>query len=1798
MPPDTGFPVNAYVDLIRKASLQLHGRSFGIYCHKLGDPLPPLSYTYSDYRTVCSSIMLRLDDQKWVFISNAKSGIKDSVVRLYCSSDTQFIYPLADQFRDFLVHFFPSKRTLQVFHCSDVTTNDSNGVLTSLLNLYCTIIADRSVKFNIMTDDKMAQRVTAAFQESIEKKHLLRFTDNECYSVFMPTYDVAPSPSYSVEYVTESELNRMRQVMPANPDMSNSSDDDFEITRPFKKPKLATEDIPTYVEPSKGDKLNSRKRLDSIKALCQDAERHSGIKRRKEDSKPENKCLTVVSDGQTAVTQIEAIVIPGAQNASDGDGLPSDQSIDKHSGLKLKTDGLPGVGKFGSVPHVEGALESKDKNILDSYKSKMICRNIDCIRVKTQRTLHYHCLSCKTYSYYNFMRVLTHMSKCSMACKFEMDAQKSTTSRPDTEQASSVLTNNTCNKDTAVAVTGSSGSEKTGAAVSKTALNPELRVCWDRTSSCVVSSTRPMKKHYHCTICDTSHVSIARMEHHLEKCKKVKDSLRRSQTTKSDKCPSGLHQAVLICAETGTYLVRRSTQGPASPVHVIHSKSGWDCSAPLCKDLHNFHSGSLNPGFMCEHVLSCVNRNLTPPPDLIQNVTSFESFGDDDKEHIIAFCKTATDFGLPVIKQFLPTLVDSSSTSRYIYYSVFAGNEKPKYYSKLGRVLVTYDRVNKTHRCDCGIKSCLHRKVAVLVSELNPLVKEARPEDESDENELKFAEQMINYVLQFKRIPFDVSEYKKPVPKTEFCPAETKCYKCDNVDLVTSNISNRGCIFTLYEKKTGISVVTKCCPNCSMQYRYAEYTEGYFNFNNSSFFSISLMEQVLKAWTKNTSLASFLDIMNVDTDVSYNVHLILDAVKAYLALKDMNLNDNLNCYRCGHFPVYLTYDVIRSVCFDVKPGEVTNHEYNSSNSMHTHCSQNNLARCYLNKKSPHYNSNVDHFSLRLGQTMPPVVSSKNFSGIDPYTRPLISDDKAEEITLPLERIEQLVNSKNSYKHLKGICNSLNIDTRGGKSHMVARLLDNEGNTQLYSVVRKNFTKISGKSGGVLRAFCPHGVCYGLKFLSLPESVADYANLITSFKVQPSFNFSDISTTWANHMENHYPGFFRPYRGRLGDPQDPKSEMLKDGRKTAVFNHKTYTTCEIDADNYNHYSVHPVSLLSSALLLFDIFHESNQNLADTYLRSVKCTNLAPYLNTSVVEQQNHVLALTKSFCNEMSPEQHILFVSYLTSVHNKSINDKWRRRVEKNIGEQCDVDKLGFLVRNDVDKSAHKARYDAPPTSDLKSPHPLPVLQDPSADSSALNSIVYSVTLSLLAEPILNDAKCLSNELVSYVSGKSVYNQPTHFKMKKLIDKQILEAGKSVIDPCSIFSVSFLPDLKRLGVLVEMSTTPSLNMGIGLDAVVQSLSSVVDYVVLTQPNPARFFNGVSNHFDVTYHGDKLRYDVVGFVSKTSEATYSGFVGVGDNLYEMCNTKSNLLSRHAYLEFCRAACLVILKLSTPISLKNNVNQLQERSQGKASHVAVDVFDFEPASGFKRAQAPAPIKRKKLKINAGTKAPISSLPNNWLSSSDTGRLDMYSEQYRICQSPTAWYDDVIINSYALMCKRYRSDSFTFQDTCLASPYCTRGFDPVDNKFIQIINPQNNHWFCVSNALTYKEETNVVEVFDSLQSAKSLQNVTSVDQATSRYILQLRPYTTVVRYIETQYQLNNYDCGPLALSFLWALSMGHHPRQYDHLRGPVIRGKVRQTFVQNRFVSPCVTSPRGYPKKVLKSFYLNQRSKSFTCE
>lgn len=72
-----------------------------------------------------------------------------------------------------------------------------------------------------------------------------------------------------------------------------------------------------------------------------------------------------------------------------------------------------------------------------------------------------------------------------------------------------------------------------------------------------------------------------------------------------------------------------------------------------------------------------------------------------------------------------------------------------------------------------------------MVSQCNSNLKDDRPEDSIDVNETKYAKDMMEYVLEHKTIPFDMSAYfdLDTKPMIEFVPSETRCHKCD-VDLI------------------------------------------------------------------------------------------------------------------------------------------------------------------------------------------------------------------------------------------------------------------------------------------------------------------------------------------------------------------------------------------------------------------------------------------------------------------------------------------------------------------------------------------------------------------------------------------------------------------------------------------------------------------------------------------------------------------------------------------------------------------------------------------------------------------------------------------------------------------------------------------------------------------------------------------------------------------------------------------------------------------------------------------------------
>ena len=259
-----------------------------------------------------------------------------------------------------------------------------------------------------------------------------------------------------------------------------------------------------------------------------------------------------------------------------------------------------------------------------------------------------------------------------------------------------------------------------------------------------------------------------------------------------------------------------------------------------------------------------------------------------------------------------------------------------------------------------------------------------------------------------------------------------------------------------------------------------------------------------------------------------------------------------------------------------------------------------------------------------------------------------------------------------------------------------------------------------------------------------------------------------------------------------------------------------------------------------------------------------------------------------------------------------------------------------------------------PTS-TKSTFPTALLQGPSGNCSALNSVKYSLAHSHAADPVYEVENCLTQKLLSFAGCKSDYCQATHFSTKQLIDKKLLE-NNLTSDPCSILQSCFLPELASAGVLHSFHDANSTNISMSLQGCLNS-SELRDYIFIRRPSRIHYFNGPKPHFDLrTSLGRVIRYKLVSFVSKThNDNVYSTSSRICDLLFTICNLNICKINEDAFLEMSRSAEYLIFKLDSPLSL--NDPSLVKSNNLKRTF-ADEPFEFEPSS--------KPSKRVKVRVS----------------------------------------------------------------------------------------------------------------------------------------------------------------------------------------------------------------------------------------
>ena len=277
----------------------------------------------------------------------------------------------------------------------------------------------------------------------------------------------------------------------------------------------------------------------------------------------------------------------------------------------------------------------------------------------------------------------------------------------------------------------------------------------------------------------------------------------------------------------GVFAVEKSFSGPATPIHVM--KNTWGptqkimCEVDQCRLNTDFARRSGMLPFECHHIQSLLycprtdGQTVTLTGEALETMVDNKWFGEERKASLLHCQQNADAEGVPLSVH----LTVGGPPSKY-HISVY--EKKVTYYSRLGRVIVSYDSKQNKWHCPCSKarQSCIHKAVAkwhlfVTKRELFRKVKSTDAEtqittvqnvsnseaDSYPPDDRQIA-RMLEYLLTNKKLPADIPQAlieqsregrtQDSFPK-HLIPRETKCVECEYT-LCEQLITSKGKILT------------------------------------------------------------------------------------------------------------------------------------------------------------------------------------------------------------------------------------------------------------------------------------------------------------------------------------------------------------------------------------------------------------------------------------------------------------------------------------------------------------------------------------------------------------------------------------------------------------------------------------------------------------------------------------------------------------------------------------------------------------------------------------------------------------------------------------------------------------------------------------------------------------------------------------------------------------------------------------------------------------------------------------------
>ncbi|XP_048853119.1 HMG domain-containing protein 3-like isoform X1 [Brienomyrus brachyistius] len=496
-------------------------------------------------------------------------------------------------------------------------------------------------------------------------------------------------------------------------------------------------------------------------------------------------------------------------------------------------------------------------------------------------------------------------------------------------------------------------------------------------------------------------------------------------------------------------------------------------------------------------------------------------------------------------------LVDLGGSKSYICLSI---HDSTTYFSRLGRMMVTFSMKNNTWHCPCAKPhmSCPHKNIAKWhIFQINRNLfrtqLDSKPDTASQSKQEQATEDLkraVKYIYERKKIPASLPEDTTAKPPSDYpsdlIPAETSCVLCSSSPKfdMPVNITNMAKIVTTLGIAENISTYFKRCPECQMTYRYQEWQDGLHNFDDHLVLSLELCLYLRHSLQNHISVSRAIDtLQNLRKKQFPPTDRILHAYCHFEALTSTDCT--YACVLCSYWPSVVVMDLHKKAVFNLAVSDLKDPpvSYTGEQSIVDFWDAINLE--------------MISSGFVPSQAQNPCAVKPNYEFWAPWIGPMTrKSDKvlntehekmsgvksSTEVALTLVSEDRLVDElmKQKVSTVRKLCKACNVCFKGSHTDLVIRLREEMKTRQTYDKV---FQKIWGASGGWSVIVCPHGIVYSLKFNLRAESPRDFADLLLSWKHFPNVCVYDFARGLATHTNLRLPAIlpFHPFEGRVAQP---------------------------------------------------------------------------------------------------------------------------------------------------------------------------------------------------------------------------------------------------------------------------------------------------------------------------------------------------------------------------------------------------------------------------------------------------------------------------------------------------------------------------------------------------------------------------------------------------------------------------------------------------------------------------------------